>query len=238
MSIHNILVPNNLHIFAREITSNVLNVDTLDVDDLEVNDLDVTGNITMNGFAGTTGQVLRKTSGTTQNWQRLAAGDITPGNADEVMVTNTAGTLVTWTRSLRLNSVTFTNYAAAFDTFFRRTLNFQTVLYNGVVITSNNTKSFQRTQQVVSMIFYDFSFNVVTPGFIFTSGVGDVPVECRPLNNVSFCVPIRNNNIMEVGKLTVSTAGTLALRPYSSAGFNAGIGGTDGNINVTWSIPN
>jgi hypothetical protein len=54
-------------------------------------------NLQMGGVSGTSGQYLKKTSGTTQAWSSFAASDITPGTANQLLVTNGTGTAATWT---------------------------------------------------------------------------------------------------------------------------------------------
>lgn len=238
MSIHNILVPNNLEIYAKSITSDTFNADEINIDDINVGNLNITSNLQMNGSSGSVGQVLRKTSPTTQAWQQLQATDLTPGAANNTLVTNAAGTAAQWSNSIRPNSIIFQPSGATFDSFLRVRLNNQTITYDGFTVTSTNTKSFQKTQQVVSMTMSGFLFDVITSGGVFTSLGNDVPLDYRPATDVSFCVPIYNSGAKGIGKLTVSSAGKITLTPYSSVGFTGGDGGTDGDINVTWSIPN
>ena len=56
-------------------------------------------NLQMGGVSGTSGQYLKKTSGTTQAWASFAASDITPGTANQLLVTNGAGTAA-WTTNV------------------------------------------------------------------------------------------------------------------------------------------
>lgn len=201
-------------------------------------EVNINGDLRLNSLPGSVGNFIKKTSANSQSWVALQPTDITSGPAHNILVTNSTGTAAMWSNTIYPTTIVFHNSGATFNSFLRVRLDNQTVLYNGAIITSNNSKSLQKTQQLVSMIFFDFSYTVVTPGFPFVSGAGDIPVDYRPASDIAFCIPIRNNNIREIGKLTVSAAGTLTLTPYSSAGFNAGICGTDGNINVSWSIPN
>lgn len=72
-------------------------------DDVTINDtLNVLGNLQFNGTSGTTNQVLRKTSATTQAWGPVLPASLQPGTSRQVLETNTGATAAQWTSSISL----------------------------------------------------------------------------------------------------------------------------------------
>lgn len=69
------------------------------------NSINVLGNLRLAGVSGVGGQVLRKTSATTQTWQKLQTGDIQPGTANQVLVMNGPGTAAVWASTIRPQQV-------------------------------------------------------------------------------------------------------------------------------------
>jgi len=60
--------------------------------------LDVNGDLQLSGTSGTAGQIIVKTSPTTQAWQNLSVtpSTISPGTANQLLVTNVGGTAAQW----------------------------------------------------------------------------------------------------------------------------------------------
>lgn len=82
--------------------------------------LNLTGNLQFAGTSGSSGQFLKKTSASTQQWTRINAQDITNGTANQVLVTNNAGNSTTWTSNITVetvntNSITFSASPSALN---------------------------------------------------------------------------------------------------------------------------
>ncbi len=69
---------------------------------INVATINMTSSLSFNGSNGTTGQYVRK-NGSAQQWSHLTAGDINPGPASSVMITNSGGNTVSFATSVPVN---------------------------------------------------------------------------------------------------------------------------------------
>jgi hypothetical protein len=86
--------------------------------DLKVNgDTDIVSDLQFNGSSGSAGQYLVKTGAATQSWQNLsvAPSTITPGLANQIMHTNTAGTAAEWSSNIIVPGTFRVNSSSIFD---------------------------------------------------------------------------------------------------------------------------
>lgn len=69
---------------------------------IKVVDEDISGDLSFSNDSGTTGQFVKK-NGSTQEWDNVKDADIVPGAANQVMTTNSVGTLAKWSSSISVD---------------------------------------------------------------------------------------------------------------------------------------
>lgn len=72
--------------------------------------MDIQDDLQFNGMSGTSGQYLKKTGAITQAWTSLAAGDLAPGTANQVLQTDPTGTAVVWNSNVVVPGTISTNF--------------------------------------------------------------------------------------------------------------------------------
>lgn len=65
-----------------------------------VNNLECSGNLSFNASSGSVSDIVVKTGASTQGWGKASAGSITPGSANQILVTNSGGTATTWSSNV------------------------------------------------------------------------------------------------------------------------------------------